>query len=122
LYDFLDESRHVDEGISDLCREVNDLSRNLDDFSRAWGRHADAVRGRESEMWTNIATTVQDIEVTLGKLHKLVSGVDKNRLGLFRRQVKQLRINLRSKDIVLYRSQIHSYKLSMHTALLMFNV
>ncbi|KAF2186889.1 hypothetical protein K469DRAFT_705417 [Zopfia rhizophila CBS 207.26] len=122
LYTFIEGARHIDENLDGLCRELKGLSSSLDHINTAWSEHYSfAIAQKNGDLWRNVEESFEDIRYTLGRLEKKITEIEDE--GFFgrtflKRPVKRFRAGLRSNDIVEFRSQIHSYKLSMHTTLL----
>jgi hypothetical protein len=123
----VDEARSVDENIAALIAEVRGLSQVLETVSKSLNHNAlVGLRSRDnSSLWTVIETSLQECEKTLDKLYTMLqdlSGVGTGRLNLLRRPMKQVRLNLKMKDISNFQQQVHSHYGGMQLTLGTLNV
>jgi len=118
----------VDSNVAALCEEVVGLSRVLDAIHKSWKQEplvAIASHGPDAELWASLKPSLKDCRKTLEKLHQKLEDVQKSSFigrSFLRRPVKQIRLNMKTKDIVTYQQRIHSYSLAMHSALQAINV
>jgi hypothetical protein len=128
LYTFIDDTRNVDSNITGLCDEILGLSRVLDAISKSWSQSpliALAQADPDGNLWISVKTSIDECKRTLEKLDRELNNVQKDSLfgkGFMRRPTKQLKLNMKMKDIHLYRQQVQSYSGGMQSALQMINV
>ena len=100
----------------------------LDAVSRSWRENplvASAQVSNEGYLWESVKTSLEDCKATLQKLDLILDEVRKDGFlerGFLRRPAKTVKLNMKMKDIVLFRQQLHSYNNAMHSALQMINV
>jgi hypothetical protein len=104
------------------------LSRALEAINKSWKQDpliASAQTGRDSDLWYSVRASMGDCKNTLEQLHGKLDDVQKRSFigrGFLRKPVKQIKLNMKSKDISTYQQRIHSYSLAMHGALQAINV
>jgi hypothetical protein len=111
-----------------LCDEVLGLSRVLDAISKSWRQIpliAVAQADPNGDLWVNVKASIDNCRKTLRRLEKEVNKVQKDNIfvrGFLRKPTQQLRLNMKVKDIQLFRQQVQSYAGGMQSALQMINV
>jgi hypothetical protein len=128
LYIWIEETRNVDTAVSDFHEETVALSRTLDAMSKNLKQSNTAVAatsGTNDELWVSLNATLEDCENTLIKLDRKLEEVNAPPvagLTLLRRPIKLLRLNLRMKDVAVFRERIQHYNVAMQLPLQMIGV
>jgi hypothetical protein len=118
----------VDSSVSDLLQEILGLSRVSEAISQTWTQHPKIVAaegGSNSNLWASVKATIDDCKSTLGKLDTELDEVQKGGFlgrGFLRKPTKLVKLNIKMKDILLFKQQVHSYNNAMQSALQMINV
>jgi hypothetical protein len=128
LYTFVDDSKNVDTIISGFCEEIVALSRILDSISKSLKENrliAAAQTDPNGELWSSLKTTFDDCQATLDDLDKTLKEVNRPAIfgiSILRRPTKQVMLNLKMKDIGLFRQRIQYYNGAMQLPLQMINL
>jgi hypothetical protein len=84
-----------------------------------------AEASRNGNVWASVEASIDDCKKTLQKLDAKVDEVQTLGFvgrGLFRKRSKLIKLNMKMKDILLFKQQVHSYNSAMQSALQMINV
>ena len=128
LFTFLNDIKNVDSGVSELYEEVLSLSRVLDGVGKAWKQCSQLVIASADptgDLWVSVKASLDDCHLTLDRLDTKLHEAQKETLfsrGIMRKPAAAMRMNLKSKDIALYRQQLHTYNGAMQSTLIMVNV
>ena len=118
----------MDSNVDDLVREIKSLSRVSEAISQSWTQNpmiATAQTHSDGNLWGSVRASLDDCQGTLGKLKKKLDGLQNERVfarGFLRKPTKLIKLNMKMKDILLFKQQIHSYNNAMQSALQMINV
>lgn len=118
----------MDSNLTELYEETLGLSRVLGAIAKSWKQIpfiAVAQADPDGNLWSAVKTTLDDCKSTLEKLDNKINDVQREGVfgrGLMRKATKQIKLNMRMKDIVLFKQQIHWYNSGMQSALQMINV
>jgi hypothetical protein len=128
IFTFVDDTRTVDSSVSDLLQEILGLSRVSEAISQTWTQHpmiAAAEASSNGNLWASVKISIDDCKNTLEKLDAKLDEVQTAGFlgrGLLRKPSKLVKLNMRMKDILLFRQQVHSYNSAMQSALQMINM
>jgi hypothetical protein len=128
LYTFVDDARSVDDSISSLCKEIMGLSRVLEAVSQAWKQNPLLVAAQVNtggSLWISVRASLDDCKSTLEKLEKKIDEVQKSSFlgrGFLRKPTMSIKLNMKMRDITMFKQQVHSYNSAMQSALQMINM
>lgn len=103
--------------------EIKALSRVAEAIGQSWTRNAlvDAAQVESGgDLWGSVQDTLADCKNALKKLDETLKDVDK-RGFLPRNILRTIRLNLKMKDILVFKQQFHTYNSAMQSALQMIN-
>jgi hypothetical protein len=118
----------VDSNVNDLLQEILGLSRVSEAVSQSWRQNpmiAAAQINSDGNLWGSVRASLDDCQRTLGKLNQKLDELQNRGVfarGFLRKPTKLFMLNMKMKDILLFKQQIHSYNNAMHSALLMINL
>jgi hypothetical protein len=128
IFTFVDDTRMVDSSVSNLLHEILGLSQVSEAISQTWTQHPKIVAaeaGNNGNLWASVKATIDDCKSTLGKLDTKLDEVQNGGFfgrGFLRKPTKLVKLNMKMKDILLFKQQVHSYNNAMQSALQMINV
>ncbi|OCK76734.1 hypothetical protein K432DRAFT_445813 [Lepidopterella palustris CBS 459.81] len=126
LYNFVDDTRNVDRNVSDLISEIRSLSQVLHTINKSLEDNTLVALSRNNEhLWVNVDSSLQDCKNTLEILYQMLKDLEDggaSGLGVLRKPVKQVRLNMKTKDILFFKQQVHSHYSAMQLALQTINV
>ncbi|KAF2815672.1 uncharacterized protein BDZ99DRAFT_405916, partial [Mytilinidion resinicola] len=128
LYTFIDDARGVDDSVAGLCEEINGLQRALNAIGQSWKQNPLLVTTQtngDRDLWITVRGSLDDCQITLGKLDKRLVEVQKTSFlgrGFLRKPTMSIKLNMMMKDITAFRQQIHSHNSAMQSAFQMINV
>jgi hypothetical protein len=128
IFTFVDDTRMVDSSVSNLLHEILGLSRVSEAISQTWTQYPKIVAaeaGNNGNLWASVKATIDDCKSTLGKLDTKLDEVQNGGFfgrGFLRKPTKLVKLNMKMKDILLFKQQVHSYNNAMQSALQMINV
>ncbi len=128
IYNFIDDAKQVDSNINDLLQEILGLSRVSEAISKSWTQNPMVVEAQaqsDVDLWGSVKASLDDCQTTLRKLDTKLDEVQKSSffgIGFFKKPAKLIKLNMKMKDILLYKQQIHSYNNAMQSALQMINM
>lgn len=128
IYTCVDEVRTADATLVQLKSEVDALQSGLESIASTF--ESDEVQhlyggkfqnlSQSAKLLTSVKPLLTDCAVTLQKLEVLLSGIETKpgrAREIFRKPVKAVKINLRTRDIEFIRHQIRSYSSAMQMTL-----
>ena len=123
LYTFVEDYKMVDRNITDLLVEIKSLSGVADAIRQSWQQNIIDVAQVQSggNVWASVEETLEDCKNTLKKLEEALKDVERSGF-LPRGLLRTIRLNLKMKDILLFKQQFHTYSSAMQSALQMINV
>lgn len=86
---------------------------------------AAAETNNNGNLWASVKASINDCKITLAKLDSKLDEVQTGGFlgrGFLRKPTKLVKLNMKMKDIVLFKQQVHSYNNAMQSALQMINV
>jgi hypothetical protein len=128
IYTFVEDARTVDSSVSDLLQEILGLSRVSEAISQTWTQNSMIVKAATSSngnLWASVKASIEDCKNTLGKLDAKIEEVNTSgflRRSLLRKPTKLIKLNMKMKDILQFKEQVHSYNNAMQSALQMITV
>ena len=117
---FVSDSRSVDSTLDDFYNEIVLLSKTLDMIEKTElaSKSERQPTGFEHEHWSYIGILRERCRGTLLQLQELLRKVDKaNKTAFARRQVTQMRLDLKLPAISALRAHISFYKQTLHMSL-----
>ena len=126
LYTFIDDTRHVDKNVSELIDEIRSLSQILDTISKSLGNNAlVASSSANSSLWVNVHSSMQECQDTIKRLDQMLRDLGDSApsaSSFLRKSKKQVKLNMRSKDVAAFKQQIHTHCSGMQLTLQTVNV
>jgi hypothetical protein len=122
------DSHNIDTNVKALCEEVTNLSRIADAISKSWKQDtliAAAETGPHGNLWASVKAALEDCQGTLEQLLQKLNEVQKSNFvgrGILRRPVKNIKFNMRSKDILIFQQRVHSHSIAMQGGLQMIHL
>lgn len=128
LWSLVENIRNVDSNIAGLYEEIKGLSQVLEAINKSWNPKATAALRQadpEGTLWATVKASLDDCRATLEKLEKELDGAQAN--GVFarsflRRPLRQIRLNMKMSDIIVYKQRVQSHNSAMQSALQMISV
>ncbi|MCJ1286603.1 hypothetical protein MMC26_005949 [Xylographa opegraphella] len=122
---FIADSKNVDSTLDDFHNEIVTLSSTLNMIEKAELslKEGNQLTDLEHEHWSYIGILRQRCRGTLLQLHEMLCKVDKaNRAAFARRQLTQVRLDLKLPAISALRAHISFYKQTLHVSLQTINL
>lgn len=100
----------------------------LDAISRSWSQNKLVIAAQAKNdryLWESVKASLDDCKTTLEKLDVKLGEVQKGGFldrSFLRKPAMAVKLNLRMKDIIVFRQQMHSYNNAMQSALQMINM
>ncbi len=121
---FITSSATVDTTLTELQSEVVGLGNVLKSIEQSLKGPAAARKGGgvvgEAEVWTSLNFAIKDAERTISALQGTVQGLTGTKsTGIFKRMVKQAKLNLNADEISAIRARVHTHTSSLQAALQM---
>jgi hypothetical protein len=127
LCTFIHDTRLVDQTLEAFRNEIDDFSDVLASIESSFRDPTLAeaalrvMTGHERPHWEKAKRSMNDCHTTLERLTFVLALVNGDH-GFLRRPRRQIRLDMNSKEIVLLRQQIQSYKATMDLSLQMITV
>jgi hypothetical protein len=127
LYSFISEARVVDANLNALLDEVKSLHQVLNTVEQSL-KHDALVglrRDDNSSLWDTIEVLMTDCQGTLDRLKTMLEKIQETSAGkpsFFRKGKKQVKWNVKTKDIESFQHQIYSHYNGMQITLGTINV
>ena len=126
LYRVINATWKVHSTLTTLCIEINSLSGLLESVSsKLQNCQALALQHVDAELWRRIHISLEDCKSTLESLEKAVHGVQgtpEMAAILKTKPTLQIKLSLRSDDIIDFRDRIHKCNCAMQMAFQVINV
>lgn len=128
LYTFVENTRTVNQAVTDLVEEVNALSSILEAVKL--GLKSDLVKLAEKRansddsrlLWESIQGSLRDCRAILDRLENAIVDVRPEGRNFAEQAVRRFRLNLKDSDITAFRTQIRTHINALQMALLMINL
>ncbi|KAF2002424.1 hypothetical protein P154DRAFT_561925 [Amniculicola lignicola CBS 123094] len=123
IYTFIEDVRTVDSNLKGLHDEVLGLSRVSDAIHKVWIKNSVVIERREKEdgqLWVVVQASLGDCDNTVKQMSVAIAGAHKGgKMDRFlsKTVAKAVRLNLKEKDIDMFRKQIHSHNNAMQSGL-----
>jgi hypothetical protein len=128
IFTIVEDTRTVDSSVSDLLQEILGLSRVSEAISQTWTQNPSIVDAETTSngcLWVSVKASIEDCKKTIRKLDTKLEEVDTVGFlgrGLFKNPTKLIRLNMKMKDILQFKQQVHSHNNAMQIALQMIDV
>jgi hypothetical protein len=128
LYTFIEETKNVDQAVTDLIEEVNGLNSILEAVKL--GLESDLVKFAEKRadsedsrlLWESIQGSLDNCQVTINKLEKAIVDIRPEGKNFAKQALRRIKLNLKEDEISGFRTQIRTHTNALHMALLMVNL
>jgi len=128
LYTFVEETKNVNQAVTDLVEEVNSLNSILEAVKL--GLESDLVKLAEKRansddsrlLWESIQGSLNDCQATIDKLEKAIVDVLPEGKNFAKQAVRRIKLNLKDSEIAAFRTQIKTHTNALQMALQMVNL
>jgi len=128
LYKYVKKIQNVDTAVQVLQLEITTLQRVLGSIGTSFSDPAmaqvalETLTGHEAQHWENVKRSMEDCEVTLTDLDKILENVTNVGDGFFRRAKTQVKLDMKSTKMTLLKQQVTAYRQTMQLSLQMLTV
>lgn len=128
LYTFIEDTKNVNQAVTDLAEEVNSLNSILEAVKL--GLESDPVKLAEKSadsddsqlLWESIQGSLNDCQATIERLERSIVDVRAESKNFAKQAVRRIKLNLKDNEIATFRTQIRTHINALQMALLMVNL
>jgi len=128
LTNFIKDTRQVDQSVKSLLVEFTTLGTALKAVQAGLAEPAIQNAERRAEkvesldLWQSVAGSLISTRATVDKLDEALEDIRGEKSNFAKQAIKQMKLNLKSSEIVALRSQCQTHTTALQMALLMINV